>query len=144
MVARCLPFSARQGKIMSHRGHRGWWRFPSSKMMTASRTYRREKITPHCHTRCRSFQTSLNRKVPRSPGGQKCHPVGTRLWLIIGISLLQIPPFLLFSFLNYFSAEVIVIPISLFSKVVDYFISCSHFSCIALRHSITPPLEYHI
>ena len=102
------------------------------------------KMYTYRHTHCRLSRTSLNRKVPRSPGGQKGHPIGTRLWSIIGRSLLPFPPFLLFSFLNYFSAEVIVIPISLFSKVVDYFISCSHFSCIALRHSITPPLEYHI
>ena len=37
-VAVCLPFSVRQGNSMSHRGHRGWGVFSSSKMTTVSRT----------------------------------------------------------------------------------------------------------
>ena len=37
-----------------------------------------EKMYPHCHPCRRSSQTALNGTVPRSPGGQKCHPVCTR------------------------------------------------------------------
>ena len=44
-VSGCLPFSLRQGTRMSHWGHRGWGRFPSSKIATVSRTCRCIKLT---------------------------------------------------------------------------------------------------
>ena len=44
-MASCLPFRARQGIIMLHLGHRGWERFPSSKIITVSWTCRWEKCT---------------------------------------------------------------------------------------------------
>ena len=44
-VAGCLPFSVLQGTIMLHWGHRGWRRFPSSKMTMMSRKCRCRKWT---------------------------------------------------------------------------------------------------
>ena len=39
-VVKCLLFSSRQGTSMSHWGHRGWGRFPSSSIITVSWTCR--------------------------------------------------------------------------------------------------------
>ena len=44
-MSRFLPFNALQGNSMSHRGHRGWGRFPTYKMTTVSRTCRCRKWT---------------------------------------------------------------------------------------------------
>ena len=44
-VAGCLLFSIHQGNSMSHRGYRGWGRFPYSKMTTVSRKFRCIKCT---------------------------------------------------------------------------------------------------
>ena len=63
--------------------------------------------------------------------------------LIIGRSLLPIFPFFIFSFTK-FSAEEIVIPRSSFSPGVDYFMTCSRFSCIDLCRSIKQALTSHI
>ena len=45
MVRQCIPFRSRHGTIMSHRGHCGWGRFPSSKITTVSQTCRYQKCT---------------------------------------------------------------------------------------------------
>ena len=39
----CLPFKALHGTSISHREHLGWGNFPSSKMITISRTCRLQK-----------------------------------------------------------------------------------------------------
>ena len=44
-VHQCIPFNDRHGTSMSHRGHRGWGRLPSSSTTTVSLTCRCQNCT---------------------------------------------------------------------------------------------------
>ena len=70
---------------MLHQGHRGWGRFPSSKMTTVSRTcwcrkWTRIAVLVAARPRCRSSWVSLNRAAPRASLGQEGQVVRLRFF----------------------------------------------------------------